>query len=264
MFEELKKLRQHFLRTHIPHIKGAPVLQVSNVDVSYKSEVAIRDINFTLNPGDSIAIVGPNGAGKSTLLQIVAGILDADSGDIQIFGRDPGEHVCIAYVPQRNMIDWQFPVNVADVVMMGRISKIGLFRRTSNLDRKVVREALGLVGLEQYKDRQINELSVGQQQRMFIARALAQETELLLMDEPLNGLDANYRNEFFGILDQLKSMGVTVLASHHDLEIVAQYFDEIMLLNKEIIKIGMVNEVLTPENLSIAYGTNVLRFSPHL
>ncbi len=133
-----------------------------------------------------------------------------------------------------------------------------MFRKTSKLDRKAVREALKLVGMEQYKDRQINELSAGQQQRMFIARALAQETELLLMDEPLNGLDASYRKEIFDILDQLKSMGVTVLSSHHDLDIVSEYFEKVMLLNNQIIQIGMINEVLTSENLSIAYGTNVI------
>ncbi|HAJ05733.1 MAG TPA: manganese ABC transporter ATP-binding protein [Chloroflexi bacterium] len=258
MFQDLKRLRQHFSRSRVPHHKDVPILQVSNVYVSYDSGVAISDINFTVNAGDSIAIVGPNGAGKSTLLKTIAGIQDADNGNVQIFGHDPGGHICIAYVPQRKMIDWQFPVDVTDVVMMGRISQIGLFRKTSKLDRKAVREALKLVGMEQYKDRQINELSVGQQQRMFIARALAQETELLLMDEPLNGLDASYRKEIFDILDQLKSMGVTVLSSHHDLDVVSEYFEKVMLLNNQIIQIGMINEVLTSENLSIAYGTNVI------
>jgi ABC-type Mn2+/Zn2+ transport system ATPase subunit len=220
----------------------------------YETGAAIENVNFKINIGERLAIVGSNGAGKSTLLKVIAGVLNPTEGKIQIFGHDPGGHICIAYVPQRNQVDWQFPVTVADVVMMGRVGQMGLFRVPKARDWELVHQALEIVGMESYSKRQISQLSGGQQQRMFIARALAQEAELMLMDEPLTGLDVSSQEDVFRILDQLQSQEVTVLVSLHDLKLASQQFDRVMLLNKEMLGIGVPDEVLTPENLVAAYG----------
>ena len=257
MFGELQKISQHLSKNRQPHHSGAPILRVQDISVSYETGVAIRNIGFELDVGDILAIVGPNGAGKSTLLKVIAGIINSTGGNIQIFGHDPGSHICIAYVPQRNQIDWEFPVTVADVVMMGRVGQMGLFRNAKDRDWKLVHQALEIVGLDSYIKRQISQLSVGQQQRMFIARALAQEAELILMDEPLTGLDTILQEEVFRILDSLQTLDVTVLISHHDVKAVAQRFDHVLLLNKEMLGIGRPDRVLTSENLSIAYGVDL-------
>jgi ABC-type Mn2+/Zn2+ transport system ATPase subunit len=173
---------------------------------------------------------------------------------VQVFGNDPGGHICIAYVPQRNRVDWSFPVTVADVVMMGRVGQLGLFRNPKTSDWDLVHEALAVVRMPHLAQRQIGQLSGGQQQRMFIARALAQEAELMLMDEPLTGLDINSQEEVFGILNRLQQEGVTVLVSLHDLKMAAERFDRVMLLNHKMLAIGTPEEVLTPENLVPAYG----------
>ena len=163
------------------------------------------DISFDLWPGERVAVVGPNGAGKSTLLKVVAGILAPSNGRADVYGYGAGGHICIGYVPQRSNVDWTFPVSVADVVMMGRVAKIGILRQAGRGDWQRVQDALAQVGMEEFAKRQIGELSGGQQQRVFIARALAQEAELLLMDEPLTGLDIPSQEAIFGILDQLEA-----------------------------------------------------------
>ncbi|MFN2233503.1 MAG: metal ABC transporter ATP-binding protein, partial [Anaerolineales bacterium] len=175
-------------------------------------------------------------------------------GRVQIFGNEPGGHICIAYVPQRNQVDWSFPVSVADVVMMGRVGQLGLFRNPKASDWELVNQALEVVRMTHLAKRQISQLSGGQQQRMFIARALAQEAELMLMDEPLTGLDINSQEEVFSILDQLKQQGVTVMVSLHDLKVAAERFERIMLLNHQMMAIGEPDHVLTTENLVVAYG----------
>lgn len=220
----------------------------------YESGFALEDVSFELKAGERLAVVGPNGAGKSTLLKIIAGVLTPTDGQVHIFGHEPGGHICIAYIPQRSQADWSFPVNVADVVMMGRIGKLGLFRHPKARDREIVRHALEVVGMTQLAKRQINQLSGGQQQRMFIARTLAQEAELMLMDEPLAGLDVNSQEAIFRILNEVRQQGVTVLISLHDLNMAAQLFDRVMLLNHQLIGLGSPKEVFTPENLMSAYG----------
>ena len=257
MFGELQKISQHLSKKRQPHHSDGPILCVQGISVSYETGVAIKNISFELNVGDRLAIVGPNGAGKSTLLKIIAGIINSSEGNIQIFGHDPGGHICIAYVPQRNQVDWEFPVTVGDVVMMGRVGQMGLFRSAKDRDWQLVHQALKVVGMDAYIKRQISQLSVGQQQRMFIARALAQEAELILMDEPLTGLDASLQEEAFRILDSLQSLDVTVLISHHDVKAVSQHFERVLLLNKEMLGIGRVDQVLTPENLAKAYGVEL-------
>jgi ABC-type Mn2+/Zn2+ transport system ATPase subunit len=201
-----------------------------------------------------VAIVGPNGAGKSTLIKVITGVQAPTSGRIEIYGHKPDGHICIAYVPQRTQVDWNFPVTVADVVMMGRIGQMGLFRNPTAKDWQIVRDALDVVGMSHLYKRQIDELSGGQQQRMFIARALTQKAELILMDEPMTGLDVPSQDKIFEILDRLQADGVTVLISLHDLKMASERFDKIMLLNSRLLAIGPAEEALSPENLLRAYG----------
>lgn len=254
LFEELQKTTQHLSRQRHPHRSDVPILRAENLGVRYDSGIALENANFELNLGERLAIVGPNGAGKSTLLKVIAGVMSPTDGRVQIFGNDPGGHICIAYVPQRNQVDLSFPVSVADVVMMGRVGQLGLFRNPKSSDWELVNRALEVVRMTHLAKRQISQLSGGQQQRMFIARALAQEAELMLMDEPLTGLDINSQEEVFSILDQLKEQGVTIMVSLHDLKVAAQRFERIMLLNHQMLAIGDPDLVLTPDNLVAAYG----------
>ncbi|MBL6965982.1 MAG: metal ABC transporter ATP-binding protein [Anaerolineales bacterium] len=252
--DELLKTSQHLSKHRNPHLDDEQILQADDLSVRYESGAALDEVTFSLNAGQRLAIVGPNGAGKSTLLQVIAGVLTPTSGQVHIFGHAPGGHICIAYVPQRSQVDWSFPVTVSDVVMMGRVGQLGLFRNPAKHDWQLVNQALEVVSLTQLAKRQISQLSGGQQQRMFIARALAQEAELMLMDEPLTGLDVNSQEQIFAILDQLKTQNVTVLISLHDLQMAAQRFDEVLLLNKRMLGIGDPELVLAPENLLAAYG----------
>jgi len=254
LFEELHKTSQHFSKQRDPHQPDAPILRAEGLGVRYESGTALENATFELNLGERLAVVGPNGAGKSTLLKVIAGVLTPTNGRVQIFGYEPGGHICIAYIPQRNQVDWRFPVTVADVVMMGRVGQLGLFRNPKASDWELVNRSLEVVRMTHLAKRQISQLSGGQQQRMFIARALAQEAELMLMDEPLTGLDINSQEEVFGILNKLKQQNVTVLVSLHDLKIAAQRFDRVMLLNHQMLAIGTSEQVLNPENLLAAYG----------
>ncbi len=240
--------------TYATHRPGADVLAVEQVTVRYGNRVALEAVSFTVRRGEQIAIVGPNGAGKSTLLKVVAGILTPDEGAVRVYGAEPDRHVCIAYVPQRSAVDWHFPITVAEVVMMGRLRKRGLFHRARREDREKVQEALVMVGMEALAHRQIGQLSGGQQQRMFIARALAQEAALMLMDEPLTGLDLPAQERILGILAALRERNVTVLLSTHDLEQAADRFDRILLLRRRLLAFGHAEEVLRPDLLLEAYG----------
>lgn len=241
------------------HVAGAPILELVDVSVRYDGRPALDSVSFRLTKGEQVAVVGPNGAGKSTLFKVIAGVLGPAQGKVLVAGHEPGGHICIAYVPQRSEVDWNFPVTVADVVLMGRIGKMGLLRYPSRQDRALARRSLEIVGLSGLADRQIGELSGGQQQRMFIARALAQEAELLLMDEPLTGLDVASQESIFRILDTLHSQQVTVMVATHDLNMAAARFDRVMLLNKRLFGFGAAAEVFTPDRLREAYGEN-LRF----
>jgi manganese/iron transport system ATP-binding protein len=246
------------LRRREAHRTDAPVVAFEHVSVRYDGAApALEDVSFTLMPGERVAVVGPNGAGKSTLLKVVAGILAPSSGRADVYGYGAGGHICIGYVPQRSNVDWSFPVSVSDVVMMGRVAKIGILRQAGRSDRERVREALAEVGMQEFAKRQIGELSGGQQQRVFIARALAQEAELLLMDEPLTGLDIPSQEAIFGILDQLKREGMTVLVSTHDLQLASEKFDRLMLLKRTLVGLGRPADVLTPANLQRAYGSHL-------
>ncbi len=246
-----------------PHKPNTPTLNMQGVCLTYVdsssrlTETAVNvldNITFRAEPGEQIAIIGPNGAGKSTLLKVAAGLIKPNSGSVKMFGYTPDSHICIAYVPQRSEIDWQFPVTVADVVLMGRTKQIGLFKRPSKRDREIVQKSLERVHMAHLAHKQIGELSGGQQQRVFIARALALETNLLLMDEPLAGLDIPSQEGTLDILDSLRPDGVTVLLATHDLGVAAERFDRVMLLNKQVMAFGPPASVLTAANLTAAYG----------
>jgi ABC-type Mn2+/Zn2+ transport system ATPase subunit len=252
LLDELRTARLPRRQDH--HQIERPILEVTRLSFQYDGRSALEDISFQLKSGERVAVVGPNGAGKSTLFKVIAGILKATSGELDIYGESPGGHTCIAYVPQRSQVDWNFPASVADVVMMGRIGKLGLLRWPGKKDWEYVRRTLDEVGLGELSGRQISELSGGQQQRVFIARALAQEAELLLMDEPLTGLDLSTQAALFDILDELRQRGVTIMVATHDLDQAAEHFDRVMLLNRRLLGFGQPNEVFAPERLVEAYG----------
>ena len=242
------------LKSHAIHIQTAPAIDADRITVRYEQLFALQDVTFRLAQGEHLAVVGPNGAGKTTLFQVIGGILKPSSGKLEIYGHKPGGHVCIAYVPQRSQVDWNFPVTVSQVVMMGRIRKIGFFNWPKRSDWDLVRNALARVDLNDLADRQIGELSGGQQQRVFLAQALAQEAELILLDEPLGGLDLPSQEAIFEIIQELKDEGVTVVVATHDLELAADKFDRVMLLNRSLISYGVPSEALTTPALLNAYG----------
>ena len=239
---------------HSHHQQNQPILDVSHLTVRYNGHVALEDITFHLHNGERVAVVGPNGAGKSTLFKAVAGVIPPTSGEVNISGSRPRGHICIGYIPQRSQVDWNFPVSVADVVMMGRSAKLGPLNWPHKKDWDFVQHALETVELSNLASRQISQLSGGQQQRMFIARALAQEAELMVMDEPLTGLDTPSQEGILNLLDRLKKENVSVMVATHDLEQAASHFDRILLLNHRLVAFGKPNEVLHTDTLIKAYG----------
>jgi manganese/iron transport system ATP-binding protein len=236
-----------------------PALYVKNLSAGYAGERdAIYDVTFKVMPGERISVIGPNGAGKSTLFKTIAGLIPHHTGEVSIHGYDCGSsHSMVGYVPQYDEIDWHFPVTVSDVVMMGRTRKIGLFRQPSRRDREEVEQRLTQVGMEQFRNRQIGQLSGGQKRRVFIARALAQETNVLLMDEPFSGVDAAAEQEILNTLDVLRDAGVTVLLATHDLGMATEHFDKLLLIKRSVIAYGVPSVVFKPDNLRLAYGGRI-------
>ncbi|MEJ2208615.1 MAG: metal ABC transporter ATP-binding protein [Anaerolineae bacterium] len=228
------------------------VLNVRNLSVSYNGTRALDSVSLEVEAGQRVAIVGPNGAGKSTLFRALVGLIPRQSGRVETHGTDLG------YVTQRSAVDWSFPVTVHDVVMMGRVGKMGWLRWQRPIDREVVQHCLQQVGMAAYADRQIGELSGGQQQRVFIARALAQEAGILLMDEPFSGVDASAQETILEILGQLHQQGVTMLVSTHDLNLAVEWSDRLALLNGRLIAYGPPRDVVTPQRLAEAYGGQAL------
>lgn len=240
--------------------KAAPAssdlpLALAGLTVTYGDKPALLDIDVRFPAGEMIAIVGPNGAGKSTLLKSALGLVPAISGSALFFGR-PFASVRdrVAYVPQRASVDWEFPARVIDVVIMGLYRRLGLFRTVGDAERSRARDCLARVGMLDFAERQIGQLSGGQQQRVFIARALAQEADLYLLDEPLAGVDAATERTIVAVLKDLEADGRTVIAVHHDLATVADYFDRVLLLNIRRIADGPVAETFTDSNLQKTYS----------
>lgn len=232
-----------------------PALEVHDLTVAYHKKPVLWGIDFQVPAGKLVGVVGPNGAGKSTLIKAAMGLLPLSSGWVQAFGaplRDQRHRV--GYVPQREEIDWDFPVNVMDVVLMGRYGKLGWLKRPGRRDREIARACLEKVRMLPYADRQISNLSGGQQQRVFLARALAQESDLYFMDEPFAGVDAATEEAIIGLLRELCREGRTVLVVHHDLASVPDYFDWLVLLNLRLVGCGPTSEMFTPAMLSKTYG----------
>jgi manganese/iron transport system ATP-binding protein len=236
-------------------------LQVRDLAVSYNNSAppTLYDVSFSVPEGTRVAVVGPNGAGKSTLFKALIGLLPIQRGEILIHAVAFGAHQeCIAYVPQREEVDWRFPVNVNDVVMMGRYRTLGWLKRPGKPDRDAVRRAVAQMGITNLTNHSIGELSGGQQQRVFLARALAQEPHILLMDEPFTGVDVTTQETTLELLDQLQSQGVTLIVSTHDLNFAAKRFDRVLLLNHRVIAYGAPSQVFTNENLMRAYGAHAM------
>jgi manganese/zinc/iron transport system ATP- binding protein len=230
-------------------------LKVKNLTVAYQKKTVLKDVNFEAPDGKLIGIIGPNGAGKSTFIKATLGLIPKVSGEIEIYGKEyrPKDQL-VGYVPQRGSVDWDFPTNVLDVVLMGRYGSIGWFRRPGKKDISLARECLRKVGMEKYENRQISQLSGGQQQRVFLARALLQDAKIYFMDEPFAGVDAATEKAIIALLNEMKKHGKTVLVVHHDLQTVKEYFDWVMLLNQRTIAAGPTEEVFTIENLHRTYG----------
>ncbi|MCK4741405.1 MAG: metal ABC transporter ATP-binding protein [Anaerolineales bacterium] len=239
------------------HDASASPIHLHDVTLRYNGVNVLEEINAEIPAGERIAIVGPNGAGKTTLIKLIAGLIEPTKGEINIFGHGPGGHICIAYVPQRSQVDWDFPANVAEVVMMGRIHQIGFFHWPTRADWDIVRKALESVDMQSFSDHRIGELSGGQQQRVFLAQALSQRAEVVLLDEPLTGLDIPSQEAILRILDDLHQAGVTVLTATHDLTLAAKHFDRVMLLNRRLISYGPATNALSHEALVQAYGNQV-------
>lgn len=237
---------------------GEPLLRIEDLTVSYHRVPAIHHLNLTLDSGHCVGLFGPNGAGKSTLLKSIAGLLTPETGHILIGGRDhTGTASRIAYLPQRESVDWDFPVTVEGLVEMGRYHHVGLFGSFSSRDRTAVREALELFQLGPFAHRQIKALSGGQQQRAFLARAWAQEADLYILDEPFAGLDRTSSRALADALQTLKQQGKLLLVSHHALSEAATLFDSAVLLNGELVACGPIAEALSPSHLECAYGTAI-------
>jgi ABC-type Mn2+/Zn2+ transport system ATPase subunit len=260
--------RQAPVRVRAPEVKPNTVLfpdkpvvlETKNLSAGYTNELAIEDVSFAVRQGERIALVGPNGAGKSTLLKAVVGLLKPVSGQVLIHN-DPSRQAArhVAYVPQFGEVDWNFPVSVWDAVMMGRVRHIGWFRLPlpGSVHHRIVREALDRVGLLKYSDRQIGELSGGQKRRVFVARALAQEADILLLDEPFAGVDPRAQEALIHVLENLQADGVTIVLATHDLMLAATQFDRLLLMHKSVVAFGKAHEVFKPDLLAQTYGGQV-------
>jgi len=233
-------------------------IDIHDVTVAYDKRPVLWDVDCQLPAAKLVAIIGPNGAGKTTLLKAIMGLVPLASGDVRIYG-EPVHRVRdrIAYVPQRETVDWTFPVTVLDVVLMGRYGRLPLFRRPGRLDHDIAMQALERVGLQDYTKRQISQLSGGQQQRVFLARALAQQPDLYLMDEPFAGVDIATEEKIIQLLQQLRDEGKTVLLVHHDLQTVQSRFDWVVMINMRKIAAGPTEEVFTSENLNKTFGAQL-------
>jgi manganese/zinc/iron transport system ATP- binding protein len=230
-------------------------IEVHDMTVAYQKKPVLWDVDLTVPAGKLIGIIGPNGAGKSTLIKAILGLIPKASGWVKIYGK-PFEEMrsLVGYVPQRESVDWDFPVNVQEVVLMGLYRQLGWVKRPGKKHAELARESLKRVDMEDFTTRQISQLSGGQQQRVFLARALAQDAQIYLMDEPFAGVDAATEKAIVNLLNELKTKGKTVLVVHHDLQTITEYFDHLLMLNMRVIANGPVQQVFTKKNLQYTYG----------
>lgn len=244
---------------------SSAALHVEQLSVNYDKTPVLWDISLEIPSKTLVGIVGPNGAGKSTFIKAALGLVKPISGTISFFGK-PLKSVRqrVAYVPQRETVDWDFPITVRELVLMGRYGHLGLFRRPRKADLNAVDHYLDLVGISSFADRQINQLSGGQQQRAFIARALVQEADLYFMDEPFAGIDLATETVIVNLLHQLKEKEKTVFVVHHDLNTVERYFDWVMMLNMRLVAAGPISQAFNAETLQATYGQNYALFGEAL
>ncbi len=235
-----------------------PAIDITDLTVAYQDKPVLWDVDLKVPPGVLLAIVGPNGAGKTTLIKAALGLIKPVAGQTLILGAPYAEQRrLVGYVPQRGSVDWDFPTNVLDVVMMGRYGRLGWLRRPAREDRERALEALEKVGMARFAERQIRQLSGGKQQRNFLARALVQDAQVYFMDEPFQGVDATTERAIVELLKELRAAGKSVVVVHHDLQTVTEYFDWVLLLNVRRIAAGPVGTVFTEDNLRRAYGGRV-------
>lgn len=245
-----------------PQSASAGAIAIRHLNVQYRAVQALRDINLTLHPGRLIGIIGPNGAGKSTLLQAMLGLIPVAHGTVEYQGKTlAAQRERIAYVPQRSQVDWAYPATVWDVVLMGRVRQSGWFRSFSVNSRRMAVDALERVGMTAYRDRPIGQLSGGQQQRVFLARALVQQADIYCFDEPFVGVDQRTEAVMFEVFQELAAAGKFVLVINHDLGEAIAHFDDLILLNTELIASGMRQQVLTRDHLYAAYGGKVIFYA---
>jgi manganese/zinc/iron transport system ATP- binding protein len=233
----------------------APALEIHDMTVAYHRKPVLWDIDLVVPEGKLVGIVGPNGAGKTTLIKAVLGLLPLASGKVEIYGKPfQQQRHLVGYVPQRESVDWDFPVTVRDVVLMGTYGRVGWIRRPGRTEREIAQRCLAQVGMSEFANRQIRQLSGGQQQRVFLARALAQDAKVYFMDEPFSGVDAATEAAIIELLQQLRSAGKTVFVVHHDLQTVRSYFDYVILLNMRLVACGPTDTTFTQANLHETYG----------
>ncbi len=236
-----------------------PAVEINHASAGYGDRLALDDVSLVVEPGALVAIVGPNGGGKSTLLKLIAGLLAPWSGSVRVFGRRPRESVRrIAYVTQAELVDWAFPVCVWDVAMMGRTTRIGPLRRPAEEDRGAVRLALERVGMADHASTAIGSLSGGQRRRAFLARALAAEPDLYLLDEPVTGVDVPTQEALIEVLTAEAERGRTVISTTHDLGAAQEHFPTVVALNRHVVAAGTPDDVLKPETLAAAYGGHLI------
>ncbi|HEC23037.1 MAG TPA: metal ABC transporter ATP-binding protein [Chloroflexi bacterium] len=244
----------------VPPVPGEAALEIEHVTFRYPGapEPALEDVTLRIAPGERVALVGPNGAGKSTLIKLVAALEKPASGSIRIYGNPVGScHHRVALVPQRSEVDWRFPVTVRDVVMMGRYVHLGWLKRPRREDHEAVERAMEMMQISDLAGRQVGELSGGQQQRVMLARTLAHDADLLLLDEPLNHVDVPTQELIFHVLEKLAAQGRAVIVSTHDLGILPIHFSRAIFLDRHVVADGPVGEVLTAETLARAYGVHL-------
>jgi manganese/zinc/iron transport system ATP- binding protein len=260
----LKRLRKPFIKFYqlytnnhkrITNNEMTSALEVHDLTVAFDRKPVLWNIDLMIPEGKLVGIIGPNGAGKSTLIKAMMGILPLSSGYVKLFEQPLDEiRDRISYVPQRESVDWDFPASVLDVVLMGRYSKLGLFKRPRKADRDVAMDCIKKVGMEGFINRQISQLSGGQQQRTFLARALAQQADMYFMDEPFAGVDAATEKAIVALLRSMTAQNKTVVVVHHDLQSVSQYFDWVIMLNTRLVASGPTATTFTSQNLETTYG----------
>lgn len=242
-------------RREIPTHPASVPLAIDDLTVAYQTKPVLWDIDLDIPEGKLVGIIGPNGAGKSTLIKACLDLIPKASGRVMVYGKPYREQrSLVGYVPQRESVDWDYPISALDVVTMGTYGQIGLFKPVRKAHRRMAMQALEHVGIGHLARRQISQLSGGQQQRVFLARALAQDAKLYFMDEPFAAVDAATERAIVSLLHELKDQGKTCLVVHHDLSTVAQYFDWVVLLNMRVVTAGPTEEVFTRENLQATYG----------